>query len=211
MALWRNGLVGIFAGLAMLPLAAQVPNSPIVFAQSAITTSFVTPSNLGGSGGEGSDQQWLKVEFHYSVAPPTPLKFVDSVEFRIWIEGRDLYAPEATTKEGIAVGLTGTVTYVNLAETRDAYGVFFVPPATVARFSSARGSSDFDRAFNVHVEAYVGGTKVDYFDKNKETDANWYQQLKALAGFVYCQNQSPFISVDADRYPPVKLPPASAQ
>lgn len=128
-------------------------------------------------------------------------------EFRIWIEGRDLYAPEATTKDGIAVGLTGTVTYVNMGATKDAYGVFYVPPDTLTRFS-ARGPSDFDR-FNIHLEAYVGGTKVDYFDKNKETDANWFQQLKPLSGFVYRQDQCVFIAVDPDRYPPIKLPAAA--
>jgi hypothetical protein len=146
MALWRNGLVGIFAGLAMLPLAAQVPNSPIVFAQSAITTSFVTPTNIGGSGGgNDTNQQWLKVEFHYGVLQPplapvpqgqTPPQFVDSVEFRVWIEGRDFYAPPPTTPQGLPVALTGSVTYVNVPASRDAYGVFYVPPATLARFSS---------------------------------------------------------------------------
>ncbi len=108
------------------------------------------------SGGASSDQQWLKVEFHYAVTPPVG-KFVDSVEFRIWIEGRDLYAPEATTKDGIAVGLTGSVTYVNLPATKDAYGVFYVSPYTLARYAGNRGASDFDRTFNVHLEAYAGG------------------------------------------------------
>jgi hypothetical protein len=206
-ALWRS--LGLAVGLALGagPLAAQVPNSPIVFAQSAITTSMVTPTSVGsGSGGGDSEGQWLKVEFHYGVIPATPLKFVDAVQFKIWIEGRDLYAPEATTKEGIAVGLTDSITYINLPAARDAYGVFFIPPATLARYSTDRGPEDFERTFNVHVEAYVGGVKVDYFDKNKETDANWYQQLKPLAGFVCRQDQSPFVLTDINRYPPIKQP-----
>jgi hypothetical protein len=206
-ALWRSLGLAFVLGLVAGPLAAQVPNSPIVFAQSAITTSFVSPIAVGSSSGGGdSDAQWLKVEFHYGVTPATPLKFVDSVQFKIWIEGRDLYAPEATTKDGIAVALTDSVTYINLPAARDAYGVFFVPPATLARYSTERGSEDFDRTFNVHVEAYVGGVKVDYFDKNKENDANWFQQLKPLAGFVYRQDQSPFVLTDINRYPPIKQP-----
>jgi hypothetical protein len=192
-----------------VPLTAQVPNSPIVFAQSAITTSFVPVPVVGGGGSVGAnadtDQQWLKVEIHFSVAPAIG-KFQDAAEFRIWIEGRDLFAPEAPNKEGIAVALTGTVTYVNLPAGRDAYGVFFVPPDTLARYSTGRGPSDFDRTFNVHVEAYIAGTKVDYFDKNKENDANWYQQLKPLSGFVYRQDQTPFIVIDSNRYPPIKMP-----
>jgi hypothetical protein len=198
----------VVLGLLLLPARAQVANSPIVFAQSAITTTFVPPPVVGGGSTDSSssDQQWLKVEFHYGVVPPNG-KFLDSVEFRVWIEGRDLYAPEAPTRDGIAVGLTGSVTYVNLPVTKDSYGVFYLPPDTLARFSTSRGTSDFDRNFNIHIEAYVNGAKVDYFDKNKETDANWYQQLKALPNFVYRQDQSPFIVVDPDRYPPIKLPP----
>jgi hypothetical protein len=211
--LWRSGWLALLLGSVTLPVVAQVPNSPVVFAQSAITTSFVSPTNVGGSGGSGnSDLQWLKVEFHYSVAPANG-KFLDSAEFRVWIEGRDLYAPEAiaaNSTQGVPVGLTGSVTYVNLVATKDAYGVFFLPPDTVARFSTARGPSDFDRNFNIHIEAYVGGTKVDYFDKNKEADGNWYQTaLKPLSGFVMLQNQTPFIVSDPDRYPPIKVPTAS--
>jgi hypothetical protein len=207
----RSSLGVLIVALSALRLAAQVPNSPIVFAQSAITTSFVSAPSLGStSGGSSSDVQWLKVEFHYSVVP-TAGKFLDAAEFRVWIEGRDLYAPEATTKDGIAVGLTGSVTYVNLPATKDAYGVFYVPPATLDRFSSGRGSSDFDRLFNIHLDAYVGGAKVDLFDKNKEQDGNWYQQLKPLAGFVYRQDQCVFMVSDPDRYPPIKLPAMIAQ
>jgi len=205
----RSILLVLLLGAAALPVAAQIPNAPIVFAQSAITTSFVSAPNMGGSGGGSGSTQWLKVEVHYAAIPLPPEKFVDSAEFRIWIEGRDLFAPEAQTKEGVPVALTGTVTYVNMAATKDSYAVFYVPPATVTRFSTSRGASDFDRTFNIHVEAYVGGTKVDYFDKNKEQDANWYQSLKVLTGFVYRQDQSPFIVTDADRYPPVKLPVAA--
>jgi hypothetical protein len=208
-ALWRSVGVAVILAVATGPLAAQAPNSPIVFAPSGITTSMVQATNLGqSSGGDNADAQWLKVEFQYSVTPPTPFKFVDAVEFRIWIEGRDLYAPEATTKQGLPVALTGTVTYVNLAPTHDGYGVFFVPPATLARYSTEHGASDFDGTFDIHVEAYIGGVKVDYFDKYKdrETDPNWYTQLKPLAGFVYRQDQSPFILTDVNRYPPIKQP-----
>jgi hypothetical protein len=200
----------LLLGAAALPAAAQIPNSPIVFAQSAITTSFVPAPNLGGTagGGSGSDSQWLKVELHYGVIPPAGLKFVDSAEFRVWIEGRDLYSPEAPTKDGIPVGLTGSITYVNIPASRDAYAVFYVPPATLARYSTARGPSDFDRTFDIHAEAYVNGAKVDIFDKNKETDANWYKLLKELPGLVYRPDQSPFILADPNRYPPMKLPSA---
>lgn len=203
----------ILAGLPALPAAAQVPNSPIVFASSAITTTFVpAPQLQGGVGsGAGSDAQWLKVEFHYSVVPKDPAKFVDSAQFHIWIEGRDLYAANAPTSDGVAVGLTGSITYVNLAATRDAYGVFYVPPATLARYSTSRGFEDFDRTFNIHIEADVGGGTVDYFDKNKESDSNWYKTLVPVPGLVYRQDQSPFIVTDPDRYPPIKLPTETGQ
>ena len=179
-ALKPSFLTSLILGLLAVPTIAQVPNSPIVFAQSAITTSFVNAPTLGGSGGgSSSDSQWLKVEFHFAVTPPVG-KFLDSAEFRVWIEGVDLFAPDAPTKDGIAVGLTGSVTYVCLPAGKDVYGVFFVPPDTIGRYSSEQGPTDFDRHFNVHVEAYVGGAKVDYFDKNKENDASWYERLKPM-------------------------------
>ena len=211
LTVFRLCLVGIFSvAFNAVSLKAQVPsavpNSPVVFAQSAITTSLVDAPTVGSNqSGFTSDSQWLKVEFHYAVAP-APSKFLDAVEFRIWIEGRDLYAPEAPTKDGIPVALTGTVTYVSLPETRDAYGVFYVPPATLDRFATDRGKEDFDRLFNIHIEAYINGTKVDYFDKKKEQDGNWYQQLKPLTGYVYRQDQCVFIMTDPNHYPPIKAP-----
>lgn len=212
-ALKRRHLSVLLLALACTPLAAQVANSPIVFAQDAITTSFVpAPPNLGGTSGSSPSAQWLKVEFHYASNPAVPNKFtdagkfVDAVQFKIWIEGRDLYAADAPTKDGVAVGLTGTITYVNIPAGRDNYGVFYVAPDTLNRYSTERGSTDFDRTFNIHIEASVGGALVDYFDKNKETDKNWYQTLKPVDGLVYRQDQSPFTMADPDRYPPIKYP-----
>jgi hypothetical protein len=187
----------------------QAANSPVVFqSPDAITTTMVDVPNLGrsdSSGGGNANTQWLKIEFHYGVTPKTIAPFVDSIEFRIWVEGRDLYDPAAPTAEGTAVALTGTVTYVNVAASRDGYGSFYVSPSTLARYSTKNGVSDFTEKFNVHVEAYVGGSKVDYFDKNKEQNLNWYTTLKAVTGMVYRQDQCPFIVNDVSRYPQIKL------
>jgi hypothetical protein len=187
----------------------QAADSPIVFqSPSAVTTTLVDPPAVGlgrsDSGGNTDNTQWLKVEFHFAVKPKAPLPYLDSVEFRVWIEGRDLYAPEATTADGISVALTGSVTYINLQSTNDAYGVFYVHPSTMARYSTKAGASDFAEKFNVHVEAYVNGTKVDYFDKNHEQDPNWYQSMKIIPGLVYRQDQCCFIVADVSRYPQIK-------
>jgi len=193
-------------------LWAQAPNSPIIFqGPSAITSTLVDPPQVGRTDGSSSSDntQWLKVEWHYQVEPKAPLPYVDAVEFRVWVEGRDLYAPEATTADGIPVALTGSVTYINLPETRDAYGVVYLHPSTLVRYSTKDGSSDFTDKFNVHVEAYVGGAKMDLFDKDKPQDPNWYQSLKAVTGLLYRQDQCPFIVNDTSRYPQLKpLTPA---
>ncbi len=208
----RNQLCAAIFGLLTVPLVAQVPNAPIVFAQSAITTSFVPAPQLFSTGGS-SGAQWLKVEFHYAAVPQPPApdqpasKFVDSAEFRVWIEGRDRYTKLAPI---VAVGLTGTVTYLNIPAGRDNYGVFYVPPATLTRYSTDQGPTDFDRAFDIHIEAYVNGTLVDYFNKNKETDLNWFSKLTPVAGEVYTQIQTPFIVSDPDKYPPIKVPTTSS-
>jgi hypothetical protein len=203
----RSSLAIVLAGFSLGHSWGQAANSPIVFqGPEAITTTLVGAPSIGRSEGGGNDDaQWLKVEFHYSVAPTTGVPFVDSVEFRIWLEGRDLFDPKATTADGTAVALTGTVTYVNLAATRDGYGVFYVSPSALARYSAKNGVSDFSDKFNVHVEAYVGGAKVDYFDKTKEQDPAWFSKLQAVPDMVFRQNQCVFIVNDPSRYPQIKL------
>jgi hypothetical protein len=208
-ALWRRHLVVILLGLACNHAAAQVANSPVVFVnQNAITTTFIQTTNLGGSssGGSSDSNQWLKVEFHYGVTPAVG-DYLSEVQFKIWIEGLDLQAADAPVPgKGVAVALTGSVTYVNVPRGKDLYGVVYVHPAALGRYNAGGGYQDFDRKFNIHVEADVDGKPVDTFDKNKEQDPNWYQPLRAVPGLLFLQNQSPFITTDADRYPELKLP-----
>ncbi len=209
-------LGGLLLSLITSPVFGQVKDAPIVFAnQDAIVTTLVQPVGLSSGGNQGSSSsfsndsnQWLKVEFHFGVVPP-PQKgnFVDEVEFKVWVEGRDLLDPAGQPGQGIAVGLTGSVTYVNLAKAKDTYGVFYVHPSTLARYSTDRGgANDFLRTFDVHVEAYVNGQLVDAVDKNKETDITWYQKLKAIPSLVFRQNQCIFIAMDPGRYPAIKIP-----
>jgi hypothetical protein len=195
-------------GLCALPALAQVANSPVVFAnQGGITTSFIKTNNVGGTdSSSGSDNQWLKVEFHYAVNPAVG-DYLNEVTFKVWIEGLDLLATDAPVPgKGVAVALTGSVSYVNVLKGRDVYGVVYVHPSTLGRYSAGGGSSDFDRKFNIHLEADVDGKPVDVFDKNKEKDPNWYQPLRPVPGLIFLQNQSPFIMTDPDRYPALKLP-----
>jgi hypothetical protein len=203
-------LLVLLAGKALAQDQGQTPPPPIVFPeQDAVTTSFVSPTNLGGSGTASSDDsnQWLKVEFQYAVNPPAGANFLDEVQFKVWIEGRDTLDPAATTPEGIAITLTGSVTYVNVAKTATAYGVFYVHPSTLGRYSTSRGVSDFDRKWNIHIEADVDGKPVASVDKNKEQDPNWYlPPVRPVPGYVYRQNQSPFVNADSDKYPAIKLP-----
>jgi hypothetical protein len=208
-----------FAQLAKPPVAAltvarigQDAPAPRVIQfndTDGITVTFVpAPSLASTSGGPATDSgQWMKVEFHYSVNPDK-IPFVDSAEFKVWIEGRDLYAANAPGKQGVAVGLTGSVTYVNIPKGRDAYAVVYLHPSALARYNAGNGQDDFDRKFNIHVDALVGGTRVDYFDKRKNDPggAEWYKALTPVTGMVFVQNQSPFIASDVPRYPQMKLP-----
>ena len=184
--------------------------SPVAFVnQEAITTTFVSSPNVGSSSGSSSNEagQWLKVEIHYGTTSFLTTKYLDSVQFKIWIEGLDLLAKDAPVPgKGVAIGLTGDVTYVNIPAGKDLYAVFYVHPSTLDRYSSNRGTEDFERKFDVHVEAYVNGVLMDKIDKNKEQDPNWFQTLKAVPNLVYRQNQSPFFLSDVDRYPAIELP-----
>jgi hypothetical protein len=194
--------------------AATAPLRIINFAnEQAVTTTFVQPPQLGSTAGSsGSDSNWLKVEFHYGVNPLNPkIPWVDSVQFKVWIEGRDLYNPKVPpgSTDGVAVCLIGEVTYINLQQGGDNYGVFYVHPATLARYCGSGTYEDFDRKFNVHVEAYVGGKLVDYYDKKKDVD-KWWTAPIPVADLVCRQDQSPFILADPTRYPEIKLPPPEA-
>jgi len=190
--------------------------SPIAFVnQEAVTTSFVQAPNLAGTlGGVGSgsgNNQWLKVEFHYGTTAALTTPYLDSVEFKVWIEGLDLLAKNAPVPgKGVSVALTGSVTYVNVPAGKDLYGVFYVHPNTLGRYSDDRGYEQFDRKYDIHVEAYVGGTLMDAINKNKEQDPKWFAPFTVVPNLVYRQDQTPFIIADPDRYPAIKLPPAPA-
>ena len=209
----------LFWGLAAGSVLAQAPDSPVAFAnQDAITASFVQAPNLGGTGAPvPGDHNWLKVEFHYGVAfpidpnvpqdGPTALKYLDEVQFKVWIEGRDLLDPQGKPGEGIAVVLTGSVTYINIPKGHDRYGVFYVHPDTLGRYGTVEGTRDFDAngKFDIHLEAYVAGKLMDSIDKKKGETAGWQLQPKQIPGLVYRQNQTPFVCADVDRYPAIKL------
>lgn len=206
-------VLGLFATKAAF---GQAATSPIAFVdQGAITTSFVAAPNAAPNGIVTSDEsaEWFKIEYHYGTTANLTAPYVDAIQFKIWIEGRDMQATGVVNGQqvkGLAIALTGSETYVNVPAGKDIYGVFFVNPNTLGRYCQ-RTYSDFDRTFNIHIEAYINGQKMDYIDKNKETDPNWFAALKPITNLVYLQYQTPFIAYDSDRYPGIKLPDTSGQ
>jgi hypothetical protein len=189
----------------------QAANSPVAFAnEDAITTSFVVAPNLAGTAGvAGSgNNSWMKVEVHFGTTAALTKPFLDSLDVKVWIEARDMTAKNAQGTDGVAVALTGAVTYINIAPGKDIYGVFYVHPSTLARYSQT-GSEDFDRKYNIHAELQVGGAVMDAINKTKEADPlGWYKQFTVVPNLVYRQDQTPFIIADPDRYPATKLPSA---
>lgn len=188
----------------------QAPNSPIAFvSREAILTTFVTAPNVStanASGAPSTPGQWLQVEFHYGTTAALKTAYLDAVEFKVWIEGLDPLATNSQGGKGVGVALTGSVTYVNVLAGKDLYGVFYVHPSTLARYSTDRGYEDFDRKFDVHIEAYVGGALMDEINKNKEQDPlKWFQPLTVVPNLVYRQDQCPFLLSNPDRYPAIKL------
>jgi hypothetical protein len=197
------------APLLLAPLKiGQLATSPIAFAnQEAITTAHVPAPSQGGTEGTpaSGDTNWYKVEWHYAATANFKTRYLDSVEFKVWIEGFDPEAKNASGGTGASVAFTGDITYVNVPNSKDLYGVVYVHPSTLARYSGDRGSEDYDRKFDVHVEAYVDGVLVDRIDKNKEKDPDWYKPFTAIPDLVYRQDQTPFIMADSDRYPALKM------
>jgi hypothetical protein len=217
----RSCLALLILGLgATSPAFGQAKNSPVAFSnQDAITTAFVDPPvTTGSAGGTASNAngntQWLKVEIHYGATDALTTPYLDSVTIKVWIEGRDSSVANSQGTKGIAIVLTGEVTYVNIAQSKDVYGVFYVHPSTLARYSGDGGYEDFDRKFDIHAQLSVGGAVMDDINKGKEPDPvilTWFTKLKAIPNLVYRQDQSPFLSADVDRYPAIKLQAAAAQ
>ena len=214
----RSCLAVIFLALGAASTAfGQAKNSPVAFSnQDAITTAFVDPPVSTGTAppvaaNTNGNTQWLKVEIHFGTTPALTADFLDAVEIKVWIEGRDMSVANSQGTKGISIGLTGSVTYVNIAPSKDVYGVFYVHPSTLARYAGEGGFEDFDRKFDVHAELYVGGVLMDAIDRGKETDPKWFTVLKPVPNLVYRQDQSPFIAADVDRYPAIKLQATAAQ
>ncbi len=177
-----------------------------------VTSTLVKAVNndQNGSTSSPTDDQWLMVEFKYSVNLPKD-RYLDQIQFKVWVEGRDMLDPQGQSGQGIAVALTGSVTYANVGKGDEMYGVVYLHPSTLARYSTPSGGvNDFDRKFDVHVEADITGMSPVGVDKNKEEDPNWYQALRTIPGLVYRQNQCPFINDNPDRYPAIKLPDSSS-
>jgi hypothetical protein len=195
----------------------QATNALVTFNnQDAITTTFVVAPNLAGTAGAASGNAntgWLKVEFHFGATPLATTPFLDSVEIKVWIEGLDLLAKNAPVAgKGVSVAMTGSVTYVNVPVSRDIYGVLYVHPSTLTRYSGEGGFENYDRKYDIHAQLLVGGTVMDEINKGKEQDPlGWYKLFTMIPNLVYRQDQTPFIVADPDRYPAIKLPPAAAQ
>jgi len=211
----QSYLTAYLVSLLAAPAAfGQVATSPVAFAnQDAITTSFVVAPNLAGTAGAAgsADNNWLKVEVHFGTTDKLITPYLDSVDVQVWIEGRDLQAKNAAVPgQGITVMLTGKVTYINVAAAKDVYGVFYVHPSTLGRYSGDGGYQDFDRKFDIHAKLLVGGAVMDEINKNKEADSlGWYTKFPVIPNLVLRQDQTPFIIADPDRYPEIKPIPAA--
>ena len=206
-------LLGVSAASAAF---GQAATSPVAFAnRDAIVTTFVTAPNLAGSAGVAGagPTSWLKVEVHFGTTANLITPYLDSVDVKVWIEGFDPNAKNGAGK-GVSVIFPGTVTYVNVPAGKDIYGVFYVHPSTINRYSGEGGTDNYDRKYNVHAELQVGGAVMDNINKHQEpSDPNgggtWYKGFTSVPNLVYRQDQTPFIIADPDRYPAIKLPAAA--
>lgn len=211
--------ITLLAGVTLSRSWGQAVDSPIKFADlGAITVTLVEPPSLGQSNTpRGEAGLWLKVDYMFAVKPTGAKPFLDAVTFNITIEGRDLYATDATSAEGVPVGLTGTETYVNVAAGREIHGVFYLHPSTMVRYSTKSGPRDFTSRFNIHLDAMVDGKLADYYNLKNEKDLNWYKEastdnpagLRLVSGLVYRQDQCCFIVNDPSFYPQLKPQPAA--
>ena len=207
-------VVSLLAGVALTRSFGQAADSPIKFlGPEAIVVTMVDPPTVGSSStARGEAGQWLKIDYKFQITPKAQSAFVDSVTFSITVEGRDLYATDAPTADGVPIGLTGNATYINLAASKEAHGVFYIHPSTMARYSTKSGIRDFTSRFNIHIDAMVEGKLADYFDlKTDPSGPDWYKPstgtgagLRPVPNLVYRQDQCCFIVNDPSQYPELK-------
>lgn len=148
----------------------------------------------------GPPAKWLQVEFTFDCN--TDRDLLPEVTFRVYIEVQDLANPK--DQDGPAAVLTGETTFVNLPNARDLRGSFFVHPYTLRRFGGENAFSNFKSKRNIRVEALIDGQQIAFKDEHQD-DANWVGTLKKIGNLVLPREMSPWILVNPDRYPPIKL------
>ncbi len=201
LALWA--LVVAWA-CSFSPASAQNDsNGPITLKK--IDDSLVTAPQYnyqvnGPSLTSGPVPKWLQVEFSFDT--DTDRDLLPEVTFRIYIEVQDLANPK--DQDGPAAVLTGETTYVNLPNGRDQRGSFFVHPYTIRRFGGENAFSNFKAKKNIRVEALIDGQQIAFKDEHQD-DANWVSTLKKIGSLVLPREMSPWLLVNPDRYPPIKL------
>lgn len=174
----------------------RAAEDPVIFFDK-VESEFVSPDKWGPTrpGGSSRPAKWVLIEFNYTVTPANKAEYVDEVQFKANIEG------DSATKEDrtqTPVMLTAEVTYM-MVPAGKGFGSFYISPDVAARYHLTENLSKF----NINIQAFVGGQKVDAKDKKRDEE-NWYSKYPTVAGLVLTKVQSPFILNDADRYPTIK-------
>ncbi len=179
--------------LEVTPFYAQAPNTPV-------------PGSKAKKASRRGEEDWMIVDFSYTINAPEGVDFLEEAEFRVYVEVPSKRDPRDKKYEDSVV-LTGDVTYVNLpvGENR---GSLYIPPQTIQRYG---GREIMERRknpeLNIHVEAFANRRQVDAKSMNEERgqQAQWFQRLPNIDGQIYRQNQCPFIASDTIAYPPIKI------
>jgi hypothetical protein len=187
-----------------MPELSRAQEDKAVKMESVEVQFIKAPGSLGPKlgGRVKSTDNWMAVTFTYQPFPFTGQTFLDEVQFKVYIEGREF--KDDRDKDGTTVVLPGEVTYVNVRGQKGMMGAMFVHPDTVERYGLEKESN----RLNVFVEAYEKGQLVDGMGKNtRETDEEWYKGGKypAKENLVYRQDQSVFLLTDTDGFPAIKL------
>jgi hypothetical protein len=176
-----------FFALFVLPLAASAQGRK--FQLTKITKNLITTPQFSYGGAQqyrtDARDPWLEVEATFAAAPA----WTDELTFKyfILINGRLL---------------TGEVTHVNIAGTRESRSVMYVAPRVLARFNAGRPLAP-TTVQNAAVQIVQQGAVKSELSAN-QAPAQWFAGLAAVNGFLLNKNETPFAPLYWERYEQIK-------
>ncbi|HYY14318.1 MAG TPA: Amuc_1102 family pilus-like protein [Chthoniobacterales bacterium] len=185
---FRLGCLAVCLFLATAVFAQTRPAKE--FQITRITRNFVSTPQFTHTGAESfpvdTRERWLQVEAEFTAAPPITDEL--TIKYFVLFNG---------------TVFTGEVTHTNVLPGRERRSAIYMPPRTVARFTTANRPLGPNSVQNIAVQILQQGILKDELNLNR-APAQWYASLPQVAGLLLNKNETPFAPLYWDRYEQIK-------